>query len=229
MRCRLGESRWPLHTITEHFHEVAVSIHRHSCLAPTTVEHEETKWQVVEQFICDHHAMLDRGRHFTHAVHRVGVLTPLFCGELDCDVRPGSQTLGLCGDHRPSQGSRACTNLDHHEIVRASQLAPPFIECSCQYCTEEWAHLGRSDEVAAPPRRSHVRVEAVLTVESKRHEVAKTDRSGALYRATDFVSRRRHRRFGPCRRNAVRRPATHQRPAWPPPKSSGQGRSKRDS
>ena len=96
---------------------------------------------------------------------------------LDEDVPQRGQTGRLRREHRHRQRARTGARFDDDERIGFTGGQPPVIERTCEHGAEEWSDFRRREEVAAPTRGAHRRVEAVLrVVEGGLHDLGEGNR-----------------------------------------------------
>ena len=88
-------------------------------------------------------------------------------------------TLERGRKYRSRKGSWSGTNLDDVELLGMPQVVPHRVEVVAEDQPEERTDFRRGDEVTAPTRMSHCRVETVRPVQGDVHELTKWDRSAS--------------------------------------------------
>ncbi len=141
-------------------------------LAPTGVEHGETKRQVVEQLVGDHHAVDPLLGHRRDGLDALRVTRALTRRHLDGNVAQRVAALGSGGEHRSGECAGPGTGVDDGEDVRSADPLPFGVEVPRHDGPEQRSDLGRRDEVATPAGRSPIRprVETLRPVQRQFHE-----------------------------------------------------------
>ena len=88
-------------------------------------------------------------------------------------------TLERGSKYRSRKGSWSGTNLDDIELSGTPQVIPHCVEVVAEDQPEERTDFWRGDEVTAPTRMSHCRVETVRPIQGDVHELAEGDRSAS--------------------------------------------------
>ena len=102
-------------------------------------------------------------------------LTLRFRG-LDRNVTKRVTTLDRGGKYRSHKGSWSGTDLNDVESIGTTQVIPHRIEVVSKDQPKEWTDFWRGDEVTAPTRMSHRRIETMRPVQGNVHELTEWDR-----------------------------------------------------
>jgi len=132
-------------------------------LTPTTVEHCEPKWQIVEQLVGNHYPTKLLVGHLGSRLDTAGVALALDCRHLDRDVTP--RPFGGGVQDRACQRARSGTDLDDAKVGRLPESIELGGDPASYYGTEERTNLRRSEEIAASTGTTGDRVETVFAVE----------------------------------------------------------------
>jgi hypothetical protein len=99
--------------------------------------------------------------------------------DLDRNVTERITTLERGSKYRSRKSPWPCPSLDNVEPLRTPKVVPHRIEVATKDQPEEWTDFWRGDEVTAPTRMSHCRVETVRPVQGDVHELTEWDRSAS--------------------------------------------------